>query len=179
MKRRDIRWLLVLACNLLLGWLAGLANHHLGPHGITLYLGGLTVVYAGLRLDLRHGLAAVFLTGLAYDALTPVPFGLSAVLLGLAYGGLMQGRQRFPRDEPVFATVVALLANLFVFIAFSFVMVGDSPRPGLAWIRLFGDLVASQLVLLVITPWFLALNGRALELARLHPETGRPVEVGD
>ena len=73
MKRRDIRWLLVLACNLLLGWLAGLANHHLGPYGINLYLGGLTVVYAGLRLEERHGLAAVFLTGLANDAQTPEP----------------------------------------------------------------------------------------------------------
>lgn len=176
MKNRDFRWLLVLGCNLLLAWLTGLANHHLAGFNLTLYLGGLTVVYAALRLDRRHGLAAVFATGLAWDAGTPAPFGLSAALLGLGYAAIVAGRQRFPRDEPVFATVVTLLVNLGLFLALSFVFVGDNPRPAAAWLRLFADLVCSQLVLLLITPWFIALNARALQLARLHPETGRRLE---
>ncbi len=175
MKTRDLRWLLVWLANLLLLWLAGLANHHLAPFAVHLHLSGLLVGYAALRLDPRHGLAATVLTGLSADALTPVPFGTHVVLLGLVHATLLYGRRRFPREEPIFATVVALLANLFVFLALSFLLVGAGPRPGEAWLRLFADLVASQLAIAAVAPWFLALNARLLALARLDPETGRRV----
>lgn len=176
MKRRDTRWLLAWIANLLLLWLAGLANHHLAPYAVHLHLSGLLVGYAALRLDARHGLAATALTALAADALTPVPFGTHLLLLGITHAVLLQGRHRFPREEPVFFTVVALFCNLFVFLALSFLLVGAGPRPGEAWIRLFADLVASQLVLAAVAPWFLALNARLFALARLDPETGRCVE---
>jgi cell shape-determining protein MreD len=177
MKHRDYRWLIVLGCNLLLWWLCGLANHYLAPHAIYLYSGGLFVTFAALRLDLRHGFAATLLTGLAIDAMEPVPFGLSAFLFGLVHAFLLYGRQRFPREESVFATVVALLSNLFIFLVLSFVLVGENPQPAGAWLRLFCDLIMSQLVITLITPWFMALQERAFELARIHPETGRPVST--
>jgi rod shape-determining protein MreD len=65
--------------------------------------------------------------------------------------------------------------NLFLFVAFSFVLVGANPRPGDAWVRLFVDLLASQLLLALVTPWFFALQVRAFDLARLDPATGRRV----
>lgn len=173
MKQRDIRWLLVLLANLLLLWLAGLANHYLAPLAVHLYVAGLFVCYAALRLDYRHGFLATALSGLAFDALAPVPFGTHVVLLGLVHATLLYGRRRFPREEPIFATVVALLANLFLFLALSFVVVGANPRPGEAWLRLFFDLLASQLVVGLATPWFMAVNARLLDLAQLNPETGR------
>lgn len=181
MRKYDPRWLIVLLANLLLAWLAGLANHRLAQFSLPgldyvslhLYLGGLFVTYAALRLDRKHGFAAVALTGLLVDATEPVPFGTSLILLGLAHATLVYGRQRFPREGATFGLVVALLANLFLFIAFSFLLVGDNPRPGEAWLRLFADLLASQLVILLITPWFLALQDRAMELVRIHPGTGR------
>jgi len=40
---------------------------------------------------------------------------------------------------------VALLANLFLFIALSFLLVGSNPRPGDAWLRIFCDLFFSQI----------------------------------
>lgn len=177
MKQRDLRWLLVFSANLLLLWLAGLANHHLAPHAVSLYLAGLLVVYPALRLDPRHGFAATFLTGAALDALSPTPFGTHLVLLGLVHATLLHGRRRFPREEPVFATVVALLANLFLFLALSFVLIGAHPRPAEGWLRLFVDLLASQLVLGLVTPWFMALQARLLRFARLDPATGRRVEL--
>jgi rod shape-determining protein MreD len=177
MIQADIRWLLVLAANLLLLWLSGLANHYLAPFSIHLYTAGLLVGYAALRLDYRHGFLATALTGLAYDATTPVPFGTHLVLLGLVHATLLYGRRRFPREEPIFATVVALFSNLFLFIALSFLLIGASPRPSTTWIRLFADLIASQLVVALLAPWFMALNARLLALARLNPETGRRVEL--
>lgn len=177
MKQADIRWLLVWLPNLLLLWLTGLANHYASPFGLHFYVGGMFVVYASLRLDYRHGFAAMALTGLAFDATSPVPFGTHVVLLGLVHAALLSGRQRFPREEPIFATVVALIANLFLFLALSFLLISASPRPAETWIRLFADLIASQLLIALLTPWFMAANARLLALARLNPETGRRVEL--
>ena len=88
---------------------------------------------------------------------------------------IFYGRLRFPREELVFGTVVALLSNLFLFLVLSFMLIGDNPRPADAWLRLFVDLIASQLVIALITPWFLSLQAQTHALARIHPETGRRV----
>ncbi|HYC70612.1 MAG TPA: hypothetical protein VEB66_05360 [Opitutaceae bacterium] len=187
MRPPDLRWTLAAVANLLLLWLTGLANHHLASAWFPfrdhftghLYLGGLFVTFSALRLDSRNGWIAVTVTGLLADAMTPVPFGTSVVLLGLAYAALLHGRQRFPRDEPLFGTVVALFTNLFLFLALSFFLVGANPSPARAWVRLLTDLVLSQLAIALVTPWFLALQSRGFELVRVHPETGRRVARAD
>ena len=175
MRRYDPRWFIVFLANLLLWWLAGLANHYLATFSVHLYFGGLFVVYAALRLDRKHGFICTVLTGLMVDAVEPVPFGTSVLLFGLIHATLLYGRQRFPRESSIFGIVVALFSNLFLFIALSFLLVGANPRPGEAWLHIFNDLLASQLVLVLITPWFLALQARAMELVQIHPETGRRV----
>lgn len=183
MPRHDFRWLIVFVANLVLWTLIGLANHYLshfslpliGSVTLHLYIGGLLVTYAALRLDALHGFTAMILTAFVVDAGTPVPFGTSLVLFGLVHAFLLYGRLRFPREELVFGTVVALLSNLFLFIVLSFMLVGDNPRPGETWGRLFVDLIASQIVIALVTPWFLSLQVQAHALARIHPETGRRV----
>lgn len=187
MRPPDSRWAVVTLANLLLLWLAGLANHYLASAWFPfrdhftayVYVGGLFTTFAALRLDPRNGWIATILTGLFADAQTPVPYGTSVVLFGLVYAALLYGRQRFPRDEPLFGTVVALFSNLFLFLALSFFLVGSNPSPARAWLRLFTDLVLSQLFLAAITPWFLALQARAFDLLRLHPETGRRIVPAD
>ena len=175
MRRYDIRWLIVFAANLALCFLLGLGNHYLAPIGIHLYAGGLLVAYAALRLDETHGFVAMVLTALAVDSTMPVPFGTSLVLFGLVHAVLVYGRMRFPREEILFGTVVSLFCNLFLFLALSFLMVGENPRPGHAWSRLFIDLIASQLLVGVITPWFLSIQTAAHAQLGIHPETGRRV----
>ena len=187
MRPPDTRWAVVLLANVLLLWLGGIANSHLASawfpfadyFSAHLYLGGLFTTFAALRLDPRNGWIATLLTGLAADAQAPVPFGTSVVLLGLVYAALLYGRQRFPRDEPLFGTIVALFCNLFLFLALSFLLVGAGPSPARTWLRLFADLILSQLVLAVITPWFLALQARSFELLRIHPETGRRITLAE
>ncbi len=175
MRRNDPRWLIVTLANLLLWWLTGLTNHYFGGYALHFYLGGLLIAYAALRLDPKQGLIATVLTGLMVDALEPVPFGTSLILFSLIHVTVLYGRQRFPREGAIFGIVVALLANLFLFIALSFLLIGANPRPGTAWLRIFADLFFSQLAILIVAPWFLALQDRAMELAEIHPETGRPV----
>jgi rod shape-determining protein MreD len=183
MRRYDPRWLIVTLANLVLWWLIGLANHYLavvhlpfvGASSFYLYLGGLLVAYPALRLDPAHGLTATILTALMVDAVEPVPFGTSLFLFTLIHVTVLYGRHRFPREGAIFATVVALLANLFLVIALSFLLVGANPRPASAWLRIFVDLFFSQVVIALVTPWFIALQDRAMELAAIHPETGRHV----
>lgn len=181
MRRPDFRWLIVLLANLLLWSLVGTVNHHLSRFSflwleycsVHLYVGGMLVVYSALRLNPKHGWIGISLTGLIIDSLEPIPFGTSTILLGIAYATLLYGRRRFPREGSIFAVVVALFANLFLIIALSFLIIGANPNPGHAWLRIFVDLITSQLVILIITPWFLALQNQAMQLARVHPETGR------
>ena len=183
MRRYDLRWLVVTLANLVLWWLVCLANHYLanvdlpliGPSSFYLYLGGLFVVYGALRLDPRHGLAATILTALLIDSVEPVPFGTSLFLFALVHVTVLYGRHRFPREGAVFAVVVALLANLFLVIALSFLLVGANPRPGHAWLRIFFDLLCSQAVIALIAPWFIALQDQAMHFMEIHPETGRQV----
>lgn len=183
MTQTDYRWVLVFGCNLLLIWLVALANHYLSRFSflwidyatVHLYVGGLFVTFAALRLDVRNGLIATFATGLAIDAQSPLAFGTSVLLLGLVHAALLYGRNRFPREEAVFAIVVALLSNLFLFIVMSFLFVGGSPRPGHTWLRLFMDLIASQFVIAIITGWFMAFQEQVFAKAEIHPETGRRV----
>ncbi len=185
MRRLDLRWLIVLLANLLLSWLVGTANSYLSHFSflwidycsVHLYVGGLFVVYSALRLDSKHGLIAVALTGLIMDSLEPVPFGTNMLLLGLVHATLLYGRRRFPREGSIFGIVVALFANLFLIIALSFLMVGSNPRPGEAWLRIFVDLLASQFLILLIAPWFLALQDRSMQLANIRPDTGRRVAL--
>ena len=183
MRRYDPRWLIVTLANLLLCWLVGLANHYLavfhvpllGDWSVYLYLGGLMVTYGALRLDSAHGLTATILTAFMVDSLEPVPFGTSLFLFTLVHVTVLYGRQRFPREGAIFAIVVALLANLFLVIALSFLLVGANPRPGSAWLRIFVDLFFSQVAIVLVAPWFIALQDRAMEIAQIHPETGRHV----
>jgi rod shape-determining protein MreD len=183
MIRHDYRWLVVFGSNLLLLWLGGLANNYLARFSflwiehctVSLYLGGLLVTYSALRLDPRHGWASTLLTGLAADSMTALPFGTSLVLYGLVHAILLQGRRRFPREELAFAIVVALLANLFLFITISFLLVGGNPHPAGAWLRLFSDLLASQIAVALLTGWFMALQNGIFVFLRQHPETGRRV----
>jgi cell shape-determining protein MreD len=161
------RWLIPFAAMMLLWWLVAEVNHYLAPHGIHLFVGGLLVTFAALQLSLRHGLAASLLTGLAIDAVEPVPFGTHLLLFAVVHVVVFHLRGRFARDETIVGVVTALFANLALFLGLSVVVLGDHPAPAAAWERLIFDLGWSQLFIAAIAPWFFALQRRALELGRV------------
>lgn len=162
-----MRRTLVIFLTLLLLWtLVAELNHVLAGVRIYLFAGGLFVTYAALMFPLRPGLAASLLGGLLCDATAPVAFGTHLLIFAAAHLVLFHLRARLPREDTVARVAAALLANLAIFLLFSFTQIGASPVPSTAWLRLFADLVGSQIFLALVAPWFFALQTRALVLAR-------------
>lgn len=143
-------------------------NHALAGSHVYLFVGGLMVAYAALQLPLRDGVLAVLLAGLLCDATTPVPFGLHTLLFAGAFAIIANVRDHVPREETIARVMVALLANLAIFLVFSFALIGRGPAPGQVWPRLILDLICSQVAVALLAPWFFSLQARALVLARVE-----------
>jgi rod shape-determining protein MreC len=79
------RTLVLFACGFVLWLLIAQANHYLAPARLYIWVGGLFVTFAALRLPAQEGFNASFLIGLLLDAASPVPFGLHAFLFGIAH----------------------------------------------------------------------------------------------
>ena len=162
------RTLVTFATLLLLWMVVAQVNHAFSGLHVYFFVGGLFVAYAALKLPLRDGLAAVLLAGLLCDANAPVPFGLHLLLFAATHAVIFNLRDHVPREETIVRVIVALLANLVLFLALSFALIGRGPAPGAVWPRLIFDLLCSQLLLAVIAPWFFALQAQALVLARVE-----------
>ena len=159
----------IIFLTLLLLWvIVGQVNHYLTAWRVYLFVGWRYVTFSALLLPLRPGLAATLLAGLLCDANSPVPPGTHLLLFAAAHAVLFHVRDRLPREETVTRVVLALLANLALFLVLSFLLIGRSPAPGAVWPRIIFDLVCSQVFLALVAPWFFALQTRSLELAGLR-----------
>jgi rod shape-determining protein MreD len=166
-----MRGVLTLFATLLVLWaFVAQLNHALTDARVYLFPGALFVTYAALMSSLPAGLAVSLLGGAVCDANAPVAFGTHLLLFAATHAVIFHLRARLPREDAVGRTVITLLANLGLFLAFSFIQIGRSPAPGAAWGRLLVDLVCSQVFLAVVAPWFFALQHRALVLARRERE---------
>lgn len=166
-----MRYTVTLFLTLLLLWgIVAEANHALSGLRVYLFVGGLFVTYSALMLPWGAGLAASLLGGLLCDANAPVVFGTHLILFAAAFTVVSHLRDRLPREDTVARVIVALLANLALFLVFSFTQIGGSPAPAIAWPRLIADLVCSQVCLALIAPWFFALQHHALLIARAERE---------
>ena len=163
-----LRVLILSLASLLLVTLLAQLNHYLGPWQLHAWCGGLFVAFIALRLDFAAGAAASFIGGLLLDAGAPVTFGTHALLFLAAHAVIFNIRARAPRDETIVGVIVALLANLGLFLALSFLRIDLSPDAGEAWMRNFADLLVSQLAIALVAPWFFALQTRLLHLGGTH-----------
>jgi rod shape-determining protein MreD len=161
--------LVVLLCTCGLASLTGQINHALAPASLSLEIAGLLVAFAGLRMDFRRALIIAFVTGLWVDASAPVAFGRHAFLYAFAVCMLARFRARLPREETFVGVVAALFINLAVFVLGGFLDLGGLPDSAAGGLRLLADLVASQLFVAVIGPWFFACQLHALRLAGASP----------
>jgi len=168
-----MRRALVIAGALLLLWtVVAQANHSLTGVHLYLFVGGLYVAFAALTQPLGPGLGASIVGGLLCDATSPASlFGTHALLFAAAHISVFHIRDRIPRDDTASRVVVALLANLGLFLVFSFSQVHLSPAPAEVWPRLLVDLLVSQVALTLLAPWFFALQARALVLCRVDRES--------
>jgi cell shape-determining protein MreD len=145
------------------------ANSALSGLHVWLFAGGLFVAYSALMVPFRQGLTASLLGGLLCDSVAPVPFGTHAALFGAAHAAVYNVRERLQRDETAVRVTVVLLVNLALFLAITAARIRNVPAGATAWPRLLSDLGWSQAAVALAAPWFFALQGRSLELARAIP----------
>lgn len=165
-----MRRTLILFLTLLVLWcVVTQLNHAVTGWRVYVFVGGLFVAYAALTQPMRPGLAASLFAGLVCDANAPAEIaGTHLLLFAAAHLVIFKLRDRIPRDDTIGRVVIALLANLALFLAFSFTQIGHSPAPAIVWPRLLADLLVSQVFLAAIAPWFFALQARALVLGRVE-----------
>ena len=157
--------LIIFACCVVFRFLVSQLNHYLAPTHLSVFAGGLLVTFSALRLDFRAGCWSALLIGLLIDASAPVAFGFHGLLFVSAHVGVYNLRGRFPREETAFGVVVALIANLALFLVITAALLHRSPDPLDMLPRFFADLLVSELLILLVAPWFFALQERSLELS--------------
>ena len=157
--------LIIFGCCVVLWVCISQLNHYLAFAHISVFTGGLLVTFAALRLDFRAGWWSSLLIGLLIDASTSVSFGFHGLLFVATHVGVFNLRGRFPREETTFGVAVALLANLTLFVVITLSLLHRSPTPLDMLPRLALDLLASEVVVLLLAPWFFALQEHILELA--------------
>lgn len=156
------RFLTLFVCNAVLWAIVTQFNHMLTGVRIHLFVGALFVTYAALTQPLGVGLWVSLLSGLVFDANTPVGFGTHMVLFGATHVVVFRVRERVARNETISRIVVAVLANLGLFLAFGLTRIGDLPVPSILWPRFFIELACSQVFLAFVAIWFFAFQTHAL-----------------
>jgi hypothetical protein len=166
------RALVIAGTQLLLWTVVAQVNHSLSDLHLYVFVGGLYIAFGALTQPPAPGLAGAIAAGLFCDATSPAGLlGTHTLLFAAAHLTVFHVRDRIPRDETASRVVVALLANLALFLVFSFSQVHHSPAPAEVWPRLLADLAVSQIVLTLLAPWFFALQARSLVLGRVDRES--------
>ncbi|HEY1792749.1 MAG TPA: hypothetical protein VGG34_07505 [Opitutaceae bacterium] len=145
------------------------ANNMLSGLHVWLFAGGLFVTYAAMAMPLGMGLAASLLGGFLCDAVTPVAFGTHAALFAAAHAVIYNARPRLQRQQTPVRVGVAVLANLGLFLALTFVRLRAGHAASAPWPRMFSDLFWSEAAVAAAAPWFFSLQLRSLQLARAVP----------
>ncbi len=158
MNRRRQSAVRLLVGNFILVTIVAQANHYLAPWQVHLGLGGLLVTPAALTARHRAGGIAVFLTGLAMDATSPALFGAQALVLLAGHALVYTWRDRLARGETSTQVLAAFTANLVTFLVLAGIEARATPWTGSLPGHLLADLVASQLALVLVAPWFCALQ---------------------
>lgn len=162
-----MRRTLALCLTLLILWaVVAELNHALSEWRVYIFAASLFVCFASVTQTWATGFATAAFAGLMHDANSPVIFGTHVLLFLVGHITLAHIRDRVPRDDAISATVLTLLTNLALFLVFSFTQIHGSPAAGIIWPRLLMDLLCSQIFIAVVTPWFFALQSRALAIAQ-------------
>lgn len=141
-------------------------NHYLAVWHLYVFVGGLFITIPALRLPFREGFMATLMCGLLCDANSPAPFGTHLLLFALAHVLIHKSHHRVPKEETIVQVIVAFVVNLGLYFALTIVLSAGALHPGPVIPRLLFDLFISQLFLLLIAPWFFALQTKVLNLDR-------------
>lgn len=167
--------LVVIVCGVLLWAITAQINHYLAVWHLNLFTGGLMIAYAALRFRSRIIWRVALPLGLWLDAASDAPFGMHAALLLLAGIIIHKLRGRKPRADLIFSVIVAVLANAALFVAAAAVFAIRGPAPSGMIPTLLLDFMLSGAFVLLVAPWYFALQTRALALAGIdtHMQFGQ------
>jgi len=153
---------LVLLGNAILWAIVAQLDHYLATWDVSIFVGGLCVAFAALRLSPRDGYRALLLTGLWFDAAAPVPFGLHALLFLFAHAVINCFRSRIARDDTLISLLVAAIANLGLIVALTGGLLHRNPALWELWPRLSVDSLISFCAVILIGPWYFAMQEHLL-----------------
>jgi len=153
---------LVLLGNVILWAIVAQLDHYLATWDVSVFAGGLCVAFASLRLPPREGYRALLLTGLWFDAASPVPFGLHALLFLFAHAVINSFRTRLARDDTLVGLLVAAIANLGLIVALTGGLLHRNPALWELWPRLSVDSLISFCAVILIGPWYFAMQEKLL-----------------
>jgi rod shape-determining protein MreD len=165
------RVLVLFLCTLVLWAVISQTNHGLSGAHVYLFVGGLFIAFTSLTQPFAAGLWTAMLAGLVLDANAPVAFGKHMILFATAHVFVFRLRDRIARNDTVSRVTVAVLANLALFLVLTFLQLIRTPAIAAIWPRMIFDLVCAQLCIVLIGPWYFALQAKSLVLARLERET--------
>ena len=168
--RRDHRWLVLLGTSILLWFIIGEVNHHLARWNLSLYVGGLMLTFGLLYFPRKTGLLHALFLGLWMDAASPQPFGLSMVLFALAHLTFFHFKQKLPTEETVTAVSFALLLNAGIFLFLTLWHLTGVPDFAGYALKAATDFLLSQILILLIAPWYLALQNEILHYCGIFLE---------
>jgi rod shape-determining protein MreD len=149
---------------LLLWALLSQINHYLAVWHLYLFVASLFVTLTALRLPLRDGIYATLCAGLLCDANSPVPFGTHTLLFTLTHALIIKIRSSIPVEQTATQVIIAFVANIALYFALTIILVVGPLQLMPVLPRLIWDLLISQFVLLLIAPWFFALQTSLLSL---------------
>lgn len=160
------QWLLMFGALVLLWALTSQVNHYLAGRSVHLFVGALYITFTALQFPARSGLLLSAVVGLLCDAVTPVPPGTHLLLFALAHALISKSRHRLPADHATSQVIIALITNAALYLALSLILIIRQPIIAQLWPRLIWDLLLSETFVVLIGPWFFALQSRILDLNR-------------
>lgn len=146
----DHRIFLIILVNLVLSYFINQVNAILSAWSIYLVLDSFYLLFAGLYLRGAAGFITITVTAMAVEATLPFPSGIHLIIYIFSFLLLNQTRARSSRESPYQVMGLAFFINLTIFLFFT-VSSGtlSLPSPAL-WLRLFSDLLLSQIVVIIL-----------------------------
>lgn len=158
----NLRWLIILASNLLLIMAVGLVNHFAAPFSFYILLPALLIIPGCCYLSLERSLLCAAITGLCWGATAQTPAGHGFIMLCVFTTLGYYFRNPLRRASPLQAIWHAQVLNLLAIGYMAFTLGQAMLDERAYWVRVGSDTLASQLALLFATNWIYWLQRRAL-----------------
>lgn len=158
----DFKWLSIFIGNCIFIIVIQLMNDSLASMALNLYPYALCIFTPLLLVSYTTGLISIFITGLILDATTILPLGTTSVLFAIVYTAYSYFGQRFKTYKVWHSVLILLSANAIIFTFLGFFLDSNNYFNLYFWGSNLLNLFFSQILLLFITPWFLALQSRLM-----------------